>query len=76
MACPSFPDCGGQWLPRRSAGPAWQGFATLAVVPPAGDAAAVTLHLLHRWGALAALLLLLLLLRCGTLLTAPRASWP
>lgn len=58
LACPSFPDCGGQWLPTAVGWPAWQGFATLAAVPPAGDAAAVTLHLLHRWGALATLLLL------------------
>ncbi|WP_291992660.1 COX15/CtaA family protein [Candidatus Accumulibacter sp. ACC003] len=59
LACPSFPDCGGQWWPAAVGWPAWQGFATLAAVPPAGDTAAVTLHLLHRWGALAALLLLL-----------------
>ena len=58
LACPTLPDCGGQWWPAAAGWAALQPFATLADVRPAGDAGGVTLHLLHRWGALGSLLLL------------------
>ncbi len=58
LACASFPDCDGRWWPEAAGWAALKPFATLAAAPQAGDPAGVTLHLLHRYGALATLLLL------------------
>lgn len=56
-ACTTFPDCGGRWWPS----PTWSAirpFTGPAASPPAGDPGAASLHLLHRYGAFATLLLL------------------
>ena len=58
LACASFPDCGGSWWPPAAGWAALRPLATLSAAPGAGDPGAVTLHLLHRYAALAALLLL------------------
>jgi len=58
LACPSFPDCTGAWWPTAAGWAAVQPLASLAGVPPAGEAGGLSLHLLHRWSALLALVLL------------------
>lgn len=57
-ACTSLPDCGGIWWPTAEG---WAGLDPRIVLSPAplhGESAAVALHLLHRYCAAAALLLL------------------
>ncbi|MBL8375035.1 COX15/CtaA family protein [Accumulibacter sp.] len=58
LACASFPDCGGRWWPGADDWAALEPFAVLATTPTAGDPGGATLHLLHRYSALATLLLL------------------
>lgn len=58
LACTSLPDCAGSWWPTAADWAAVRPFAVLAGPPSAGDPGGLTLHLLHRWSALAALLLL------------------
>ena len=57
-ACTSFPDCDGRWWPEAAGWPALQTLAVLQAAPLPGDPAGVNLHLLHRYAALATLLLL------------------
>jgi heme A synthase len=57
-ACTTFPDCQGRWWP---VAPGWAALPTLAVLqaaPQSGDPVGVNLHLLHRYAAVATLLLL------------------
>ena len=57
-ACPTFPDCDGNWWPVAAGWPALQTLAVLQAAPQPGDPAGVNLHLLHRYAAVATLLLL------------------
>lgn len=57
-ACDTFPACSGRWLPSSEG---WRALAPLTMLhaaPAAGDPAGATLHLLHRYAALATVLLL------------------
>ncbi len=58
LACASFPDCGGNWWPLTAGWASLRPFATLTGPPLAGDPGGMTLHLLHRYAALATLLVL------------------
>ncbi|MCM8596794.1 COX15/CtaA family protein [Accumulibacter sp.] len=58
LTCASFPDCAGNWFPRVGAETALGLLASLSGAPQAGDRAGEALHLLHRYSALATLLLL------------------
>lgn len=57
-ACTTFPDCDGRWWPVAAGWPALQTLAVLQAAPPPSDPAGVNLHLLHRYAAVATLLLL------------------
>ncbi|EXI72159.1 MAG TPA: COX15/CtaA family protein [Candidatus Accumulibacter phosphatis] len=57
-ACTTFPDCDGRWWPAAVGWPALQALAVLHAAPAAGDPGGITLHLLHRYAAVATLLLL------------------
>jgi heme A synthase len=58
LACASFPDCGGSWWPGADDWAALKPFSVLTATPAAGDPGGATLHLLHRYSALATLLVL------------------
>jgi heme A synthase len=58
IACPTLPGCSDQYWPAAAGWGALNPFVTIATVAPLGDAGGVALHLLHRYGALATLLLL------------------
>lgn len=58
LACTTFPSCAGGWWPAASDWAAMQPFTTLHAVPPATDPGGAGLHLLHRYAALATLVLL------------------
>ncbi len=58
LACASFPDCGGSWWPGADDWAALKPFSVLTAKPAAGDPGGATLHLLHRYSALATLLVL------------------
>ena len=58
ISCTSTPACGGVWWPAAEGLAALNPFITAAVAPLPGDAGGVMLHLLHRYCAVAALLLL------------------
>lgn len=58
VTCASLPACGGVWWPAASGWAALNPVVHLAAAPPAGEAGGVALHLLHRYLALATLLLL------------------
>lgn len=58
VTCASLPDCGGTWWPAGSGWAALNPFVHLAAAPAAGEAGGVALHLLHRYFAVATLLLL------------------
>ena len=58
VTCTSLPVCGGTWWPVASGWSALDPFVRLAVAPTAGDPGGVALHLLHRYAAVATLLLL------------------
>lgn len=58
VACPSLPGCSDAWWPPAAGWHALNPFTTAATASALGDAGGVTLHLLHRWCALATLLLL------------------
>lgn len=58
VTCASLPDCGGAWWPAADGWAALDPFVHLAAAPPPGEAGGVALHLLHRYLALATLLLL------------------
>lgn len=58
LTCTSFPDCAGNWLPSLGAETAFGLLASLSGAPQAGDQAGEVVHLLHRYSALATLLLL------------------
>jgi len=57
-ACTTFPDCDGRWWPVAAGWPALQTLAVLQAPPLPGDPAGINLHLLHRYAAVATLLLL------------------
>jgi len=56
--CTSVPDCGGTWWPTGDAWAALNPLRVLASTPLPGEAPAVALHLLHRYAAGMAFLLL------------------
>lgn len=58
VTCTSLPDCGGTWWPAAAGWSALDPFVQLSVAPAASDAGGVALHLLHRYAAVATLLLL------------------
>lgn len=58
VACPSLPGCSDAWWPSAPDWDVLNPFTTVAAASTLGDAGGVTLHLLHRWCALATLLLL------------------
>jgi heme A synthase len=58
IACPTLPGCSDQYWPAAAGWGALNPFVTIAGVAPLGDAGGVALHLLHRYCALATLLLL------------------
>lgn len=58
LACTSLPGCGGVWWPAAAGLSALDPFLRQVAAPPAGDAGGVLLHLLHRYLALAVLVLL------------------
>ena len=58
ITCTTLPDCSGTWWPAAAGWTALDPFVRLATAPVAGDAGGVALHLLHRYFALATLLLL------------------
>jgi heme A synthase len=57
-ACPTLPGCSDQYWPAAAGWNALDPFVTIAGIAPLGDAGGVALHLLHRYCALATLLLL------------------
>ncbi len=57
-ACPALPDCSGVAWPAAAGWSALNPFTSIAVAAGLGDDGGVALHLLHRYGALASLLLL------------------
>lgn len=57
-SCVSVPHCGGVWWPPTEGWSALNPLVKLAGAASSGDAGGVTLHLLHRYSALATLLLL------------------
>lgn len=58
ISCTTTPACAGVWWPAAGGLVALNPFVTVAVAPLPGDAGGVLLHLLHRYSAVAALLLL------------------
>lgn len=58
IACPTLPGCSDQYWPAASGWGALNPFVTIAAIAPLGDEGGVALHLLHRYCALATLLLL------------------
>jgi cytochrome c oxidase assembly protein subunit 15 len=58
ISCATTPACDGVWWPAAGGLVALNPFVTVAVAPLPGDAGGVLLHLLHRYSAVAALLLL------------------
>lgn len=58
VACTTLPDCNGVWWPSAAGWPALNTWVRLSAAPMPGDLGGVTLHLLHRYVALAAVLLL------------------
>jgi heme A synthase len=58
LVCASLPGCAGSWWPAQPGWAALEPFATLTMPPPAGDPGGTNLHLLHRYSAVATLLLL------------------
>ena len=58
LACSTLPDCNGVWWPSTAGWAALNPWVRLTTAPMPGDAGGVTLHLLHRYLALAAVLLL------------------
>ena len=58
ISCATTPACDGVWWPPVAGLGALNPFVTVAVAPLPGDAGGVLLHLLHRYVAVAALLLL------------------
>lgn len=58
VTCTSLPDCGGAWWPATAGWAALNPVVHLAAAPGAGDGGGVALHLLHRYAAIATLLLL------------------
>jgi cytochrome c oxidase assembly protein subunit 15 len=58
VSCASVPACGGVWWPAAEGWAALNPFVSIAAAPLPGDAGGVTLHLLHRYCALTAMLLL------------------
>jgi heme A synthase len=58
LACASFPYCGGRWWPGADDWAALKPFLVLATTPTAGDPGGATLHFLHRYSAVATLLVL------------------
>lgn len=57
-SCTTLPDCDGVWGPSAAGWAGLNPFATIAAALPPGDDGGVALHLLHRYCALATLLLL------------------
>lgn len=58
LACVSFPSCGGVWWPSSEGLSALNPFFRALAAPAAGDAGGQLLHLLHRYLALATLVVL------------------
>lgn len=74
-ACGSLPDCQGVWWPPMQGWSALNPFVTLAGPAEPGEAGGVALHLLHRYAAvLAAVLLVLVALRLRAVPRARKAA--
>lgn len=58
VSCATTPACAGVWWPAAGGLAALNPFVTVTVAPLPGDAGGVLLHLLHRYAAVTALLLL------------------
>lgn len=58
VTCATLPDCGGAWWPSAGGWAALNPAVVIAAALPPGDEGGVALHLLHRYCALATLLLL------------------
>lgn len=58
ISCATTPDCAGLWWPVSGAWAAFNPFVHIATASPLGDPGGMALHLVHRYGAVAALLLL------------------
>ncbi len=58
VACTTLPDCNGVWWPSAAGWPALNPWIRLTAAAMPGDLGGVTLHLLHRYLSLAAVLLL------------------
>ncbi|MCF8179107.1 MAG: COX15/CtaA family protein [Sulfuritalea sp.] len=58
LACTTTPDCAGVWWPAASSWTALNPFVSVAAPAVSGDPESVTLHLLHRYASIAALLLM------------------
>lgn len=58
ISCTSAPSCAGVWWPAAEGWAALNPFAAVAVATLPGDAGGVTLHLLHRYCALLALIVM------------------
>ena len=57
-SCLTLPECGGYWWPEAEGWASLNPFARISAASAPGDRGGVTLHLLHRYGAAASLLLL------------------
>lgn len=74
-ACTTLPDCQGTWWPPLQGWQALHPFVTLAGPAAPGEAGGVALHLLHRYAAvLAALLLAVVALRLRAVPRARKAA--
>ena len=74
-ACGTLPECQGAWWPALAGWPALNPFATLSGPAGPGDAGGVALHLLHRYAAvLATVLLALVVLRLRQVPRARKAA--
>lgn len=58
LACTTFPSCAGGWWPAASDWAAMHPFTSLRTAPSAADPGGAGLHLLHRYAAVAALVML------------------
>lgn len=58
ISCATTPDCAGVWWPASEAWAAFNPFDRVTSMAPPGDPGGVALHLVHRYSAVAALLLL------------------
>ena len=74
-ACGTLPDCQGTWWPTMQGGSALHPFVVLSGPAGPGEAGGVALHLLHRYAAaLAAVLLIVVALRLHAVPRARKAA--